>query len=113
MTMTLSKRDLLRAVAGIVALSAAGSAGAALLAPATGEVDAAGAAGIGRAWLALHPVKAKTLRAGLFPHGADETQLAHLADRIRRDFREGAIFTHKGWFLSETEARLCALISLT
>lgn len=109
---TLSKRSLLRALAGLAAVSVAGGAYAAAWTPEIAAVDPAGAAEIGRAWLALHPSDAPTLRAAVFPRGRMEETAPRLAERVRADFRNDAVFVHKGWFISETEARLCALLSL-
>jgi hypothetical protein len=36
-----------------------------------------------------------------------------LADRVRRDFRDGRIVRLRSWGLALTEARLCALVALT
>ena len=105
----LSKRGLLKALAGLAAVSVAG--GAYARTPQLAAVDAVGAAEIGRAWLALHPSNVAALRVAVFPNGSDEAG-PRLAQRVRADFRRDAIFVHKGWFLSETEARLCALIAL-
>jgi len=107
MTM-LSKRGLLQALAGIAAVSVAGVATART--PGIAAIDAAGASDIGRAWLALHPTEVATLRADLVP--SDDSPIGRLKSRAHDDYRSGRLFVHKGWFLSETEARLCALISL-
>lgn len=110
---TLNKRDLLRALAGLAAVSAAGGAQALVRTPQIAAVDAVGATAIGRAWLALHPSDSAALRADLFPPGQAEETLPRVAQRVRTDFSRGAVFAHKGWFISETEARLCALIALS
>lgn len=107
MTM-LSKRGLLQALAGIAVASAAGAAQART--PGIAAIDAAGASDIGRAWLAVHPGDAATLRADLVP--TDDSPVGRLKARVHEDYQEGRLFVHRGWFLSETEARLCALISL-
>ena len=109
----LSKRRLLQAFVGLGALSVAGVAGASVPAALSG-VDAAGAAEIGRAWLAGRAgVTARALAADLFPGGLDDAGVRALRERARDDFGRGAIFRHGGWRLSETEARLCALIALS
>ena len=41
--------------------------------------------------------------------GADVQKL--LAEQIREDFQQGRVAEVKGWFLSETEGRLCALLA--
>lgn len=109
MTAALSKRALLRTLAGLTVVSVAGVAQAKT--PALAAIDPAGAAEIGRAWLEKTPTTAAALRADLVP-ASDDTP-ARLKSRVRDDFRAGRMFVHKGWFLSETEARLCALISLS
>lgn len=109
MTAALSKRALLQTLAGLAVVSAAGIAQAKT--PAIAAIDPAGAAEIGGAWLAAHPADRATLRAELVP--ASDDAPARLKNRVRDDFRAGRIFMHKGWFLSETEAKLCALISLS
>jgi len=109
---TLSKRGLLQALAGLAAVSVAGGAYAAAWTPEIAAVDPVGAAEIGRAWLALHPSDAPALRAAVFPNGQNSETGPRLAERVHADFRRDAVFVHKGWFLSETEARICALIAL-
>lgn len=109
----LSKRRLLQAFVGLGALGVAGIAGAAGSTPLS-AVDPVGAADIGRAWLAGRTgVTARALNADLFPRGFDDAGVRALAERARNDFGKGAIFRHKGWRLSGTEARLCALIALS
>lgn len=106
-----SKRGLLRALAGLAAVSAASP----LLArtPDIAAVDAVGASLIGRAWLLARPGEdAAFLRRAVFPDGPDSETGPRLAQRVRADFADDRIFLHDGWFLSETEARLCALIAL-
>lgn len=109
----LSKRGLLQAFIGVGAVALAGTAGAAVPAPLAG-VDAAGAAEIGQAWLSARSgVTARALSADLFPRGLSDSALRGISDRVRADFARGVVFAHKGWFLSETEARICALIALS
>jgi len=108
----LSKRGLLQALAGLATLSVAGGAYAAAWTPDIAAVDPVGAAEIGRAWLALHPSDAPALRAAVFPNGQSSETGPRLAERVRTDFRRDAVFVHKGWVISETEARICALIAL-
>lgn len=109
----LSKRGLLRALAGLAAASVANGAYAAVRTPEIAAVDAIGAAEIGRAWLAARPSEdAAVLRRAVFPNGQNSETGPGLAERVRAEFRRDAVFLHKGWFLSETEARLCALIAL-
>lgn len=109
----LSKRRLLQAFVGLGALGVTGIAFAEIPTALSG-IDPAGAADIGRAWLASRTgVTARALTADLFPRGLDAAAARTLAERARNDFRRGAIFRHRGWRLSETEARLCALIALS
>lgn len=110
---TLSKRRLLQAFLGVSAVALTGAAQAAAPAPLAG-IDAAGAAQIGQAWLASRSnVTARGLGAELFPRGLTDTAVRGMAERVRADFDRGAVFAHRGWFLSETEARICALIALS
>jgi hypothetical protein len=46
------------------------------------------------------------------PIKSPETMRRRIANRVRRDFAEGAIVDVDGWLLSVTEARVYALISL-
>lgn len=109
MTATLSKRRLLQTLAGLAIASVAAPALART--PAIAAIDVVGATEIGQAWLAVHPADARSLRADLVP--ATDEAPARLKRRVRDDFGQGRMFNHKGWFLSETEARLCALIALS
>ncbi|MDO1559366.1 hypothetical protein Q0812_07985 [Brevundimonas sp. 2R-24] len=109
MSTLLSKRTLLQTLAGLAIASAAGLAQART--PAIAAIDAEGAADIGRSWLAQHPETASALRADLVPP-SDDAPL-RLRSRVRDDFRAGRMFIHRGWYLSETEARLCALITIS
>lgn len=109
---TLSKRRLLQAFVGVGAVALTGAAQAGVAAPLAG-IDAAGAGQIGQAWLsARQGVTARALSADLFPRGLTDNAVRGTSDRIRADFARGAVFAHRGWFLSETEARICALIAL-
>ncbi|MEJ6790001.1 hypothetical protein BrevBR_10655 [Brevundimonas sp. BR2-1] len=109
----LSKRRLLQAFVGLGALGVTGVAFAEVPGSLS-TVDSVGAAEIGRAWLAVRTgVTARALTADLFPRGLDDAGVRALGERARDDFRRAAIFRHKGWRLSETEARLCALIALS
>lgn len=108
----LSKRRLLLVLSGLAAVSITGVPGpGSARTPSLAAVDAVGATEIGRAWLALHPSSAADLREAVFPGGQDGASPG-LAERVRSEFDAGALFSHKGWFLSVTEARLCALIAL-
>ncbi len=108
--MMLSKRSLLQALYGLTAMTALGRADSGLArTPALAAVDAEAASKIGRAWLAINPSDAAGLRTAVFGASA---KAPDLAARVRAEYRRGAMFKHEGWFFSETEARLCALISL-
>jgi hypothetical protein len=110
---TLSKRSLLQAFLGVGAVALAGAATAAVPVVLAG-VDPVGADQIGRAWMGGRSgVTVRALTADLFPAGLDEAGLRAVAQRVRDDFSRGAMFVHRGWRLSETEARLCALIALS
>lgn len=108
----LNKRQLLSALAGLGAASAVGWASSARARDALSGVDAAGAADIGRAWLARAPETRALLERRLFPDGVSPTAVRRLGEAARADFGRGALFVHKGWRLSETEARICALLAL-
>lgn len=71
----------------------------------------ASAAAIGRAYLAVSPGEASAdrLRA-LFAPGITAEELAA---QVQTDFSIGRIVVIKGWALSLTEARACALVALT
>lgn len=79
---------------------------------------------IGRAYQAMDPVArdAKTLADALLKDVLGESKrnadtgripTKKIDDRIRRDFSENLVVTPAGWVLSRTEARQCALYSLT
>lgn len=105
-----SRRDLL---AALVALTATPT-----LARATPPEPFAGLAPdavrrIGEAWRAAHPsVTVQHLEARLFPASRGKAALPRLRDRAKADFRSGAVFTYRGWRLSDTEGALLALLSL-
>ncbi len=82
--------------------------------------DTAEAAELGRAYLARYPAEAdrSLLEAQLLEPAGGGPQdppvlRTRLRERIRRDFPDSRLFRHRGWLLSRTEARLCALASLT
>lgn len=76
---------------------------------------------VGRAYLRTAPQEADagTLLHRLRAEAPDlfAAERRHLrqaaAERLRRDFAEGRTVTVRGWLLSRTEARLCALCALT
>jgi hypothetical protein len=103
--MTPKRRDVL------LALTALG-AGAAL--PAAAQVnpaDLAAGRAIGQAYLAAHPADLVALRNDLLPGGFTPGATAQLRTRAAADFRAARVFVFKGWRLSETEARLFALLT--
>ncbi len=82
--------------------------------------DIAEAAELGRAYLARYPAEANgsLLEAYVLGPTGSERQdppglRTRLRERIRQDFTHSRLFRHRGWLLSRTEARLCALASLT
>ena len=87
--------------------------------------DRQSAIAVGQAYLAQHPEEADLDRlvGALFadkpsaqPRGSDETEEEAIrkwvAVRIEDDFRRARIAAVGGWVLAQTEARLCALVSL-
>ena len=79
------------------------------------------AAALGRAYLAepraeahaAHLAAALRRDLALAPGPLEPAALAGALDaRIRRDFEEGRVVSVRGWVLSLTEARACALVSL-
>ena len=103
----MDRRTALLALAGLAA------APGALAQP---VIDPAGARAVGQAYLDAHPGRrfdAARLKADLLPDGWNEAAAARLRARAQRDFREGWVFVHRGWRLSDTEGRLFALAALT
>lgn len=103
----LSKRELLLALAasGVLGADAAHAQGG------CASLELSAGREIGAAWRAAHPdANLAALRAELLADGACADLIAELGARARADFRSGAVFTHRGWRLSETEARLFALL---
>ena len=81
------------------------------------------AALIGKAYLIARPAEAdrdglaRSITAALessVPGGAGRTYAVRpaVSERVRADFAAGRIVRVDGWLLSETEGRLCALVSL-
>lgn len=108
----LNKRQLLSALVGMGAASAVGWAPPARARDALSGVDAASAADIGRAWLGRTSESRTALERRLFPEGVSPAAIQRLGEAARADFDRGALFVHRGWRLSETEARICALLAL-
>lgn len=110
----LARRDLLAALVALTTGSALPAlARAAAPAAPFDDLDPAAVERIGKAWLALHPdTNAKALAMSLFPGGPGAGSLADLRKRAAADFRRGAVFTHRGWRLSDTEGALFGLLTL-
>lgn len=104
--MSLSKRDVLLALAAL-------AAGAAIPAAAqTAAPDLAAGRAIGQAYLAANPnTDLAALRNDLLPNGFSQEQAPRLRARVADDFRAARVFIFKGWRISETEARLFALLA--
>ena len=104
--MSLSKRDVLLALAAL-------AAGAALPAAAqTGAPDLTAGRAIGQAYIAANPdVDLAALRNDLLPNGFSSEAEARLRGFAADDFRAARVFILKGWRISETEARLFALLT--
>ncbi|HYD88607.1 MAG TPA: hypothetical protein VEA80_14125 [Vitreimonas sp.] len=104
--MSLNKRDVLRALAAL-------TAGAAFPATAqTAAPDLSAGRAIGAAYRAANPaVDFTALRRELLPRGFSSDAAAQLRQRVAADFRAARVFMFKGWRLSETEARLFALLT--
>jgi hypothetical protein len=75
---------------------------------------------LGRHYLAAIPQEAdaprlRTLLAGALGDAQTATGALHerVHQAIRADFAAGRVVDVNGWLLSQTEARLCALLSLT
>ena len=101
-----SKRDVLLALAALAA-SAALPASAQVSAP-----DLSAGRAIGQAYLAGTPnTDLAALRHDLLPNGFDANAAPRLRARAAADFRAARVFVFKGWRLSETEARLFALLT--
>jgi len=105
-----SRRDLLAALVALAATPAL--ARAAAPEPFAG-LDADAVKRVGEAWRAAHAgVTAKQLETRLFPGGRGQAALPRLRERAMADFRKGAVFSYRGWRLSDTEGALLALLSL-
>ena len=130
MTRSLTRRDVLR---GLAALLAAAAVGARLPGPWPGPVtpirlagllsDGAAVRAVGHAYLREAPGKtspgwlAAVLHHDAFAGGdlralSDDALRARLAASVRRDYDAMRIVRVDGWVLAVTEARLCALATL-
>lgn len=104
--MSLSKRDVLLALGALAAVAALPAAAQA------NAPDLSAGRAIGQAYLAANPgADLATLRRDLLPNGFDVAAPQRLRERARADFRAARVFIFKGWRISETEARLFALLT--
>jgi hypothetical protein len=102
--MSLSKRDVLLALAAL----AAGAPAAAQ----TNAPDLTAGRAIGQAYLAANPgTDLAALRNDLLPNGFSQEAGPQLRASAAEDFRAARVFIFKGWRISETEARLFALLT--
>jgi hypothetical protein len=104
----MDRRTVLLALASL-------AAGAAAPAAALPKIDPEGARRIGQAYLDAHPGERfdrTRLQADLLPGGWSPEAAGRLRARAARDFRDGRLFVHRGWRLSDTEGRLFALAAL-
>jgi hypothetical protein len=110
----LARRDLLAALLALtVSASLPAAARAAEPTVAFDDLDRAAIERIGKAWLEQNPgTNAKALAMRLFPGGPNAGTLADLRRRAASDFRQGAVFIHRGWRLSQTEGALFGLLAL-
>ncbi|WP_419252757.1 hypothetical protein ACN2C6_14495 [Caulobacter sp. ErkDOM-YI] len=110
----LARRDLLATLLAMTAsVSLPAGAFAAAPAGAFNDLDGAAVERIGKAWLEQNPgTNAKALAIRLFPDGRNAGTLADLRRRAAGDFRQGAVFIHRGWRLSQTEGALFGLLAL-
>ena len=113
---TLARRDLLAVLVAMAAsstLPAIAKQDGAKAAPAFDDLDHDAVERIGRAWLEQNPgINTPALANRLFPGGRGSSTLAGLRQRAAQDFREGAVFVHRGWRLSNTEGALFGLLTL-
>jgi len=101
----LDRRQVLLAIAAL-------GAGAAAPAAALPQIDPEGARRIGAAYLETRRMDMAALQAELLPDGWMPAALPRLRALAAADFREGRLFIHKGWRLSDTEGCLFALAAL-
>ena len=103
----LDRRQVLFALA---AMGAFGTGSTAVAQGACTPLDLSAGRDIGAAWLASNPgADLQKLRKEILPRGLCEEALEALDARVKADFRAGAIFSYRGWRLSQTEARLFAV----
>ena len=104
--MSLSKRDVLLAITALAASAAI---------PASAQsstLDLAAGHEIGAAYRAAYPAAdLAAIRRDLLPNGFTAETAPALRNRVADDFRNARVFIFKGWRISETEARLFALLT--
>ena len=104
----LNRREIVAVLGSLAALAAA----PALAQPSAGAIDLSAGKSIGQAYLKANPkVSLAQLRRTHLPDGVRPEALTRLRARAAADFREGRVFVHEGWRLSETEAQLFALLT--
>jgi hypothetical protein len=103
-----SRRDLLAALVALAATPALARSSDAFA-----DLDPAAVRRIGEAWRKQHAkASARELTSRLFPTGRGPDALPRLRAQASADFRKGAVFSYRGWRLSDTEGALFALLSL-
>lgn len=103
-----SRRDLLAALFALAATPALARAPNAFA-----GLDPAAVRRIGEAWRKQHPnASVRELTKRLFPAGRGPDALPGLRAQAAADFRKDAVFSYRGWRLSDTEGALFALLSL-
>ena len=104
--MSLSKRDVLLALTALAVTTTLPAAAQ------SGVPDLTAGRAIGQAYLTANPgADLAALRNELLPNGFSADAAAALRTRAAADFRAARVFIFKGWRLSETEARLFALLT--
>jgi len=58
-------------------------------------------------------IMARTESKVIFPNASNRSIGSFVEEKVKDDFKSGRILVIKGWVLSQTEARQCALFSLT
>jgi hypothetical protein len=105
--MSLSRRDIMLALAALAAASAAAPSAAQ-----TPALDLSAGRSVGQAYIAANPATdLAQLRAELLPNGFSPDAAQRLRERAAADFRAARVFIFKGWRLSATEAQLFALLT--
>lgn len=103
--MSLSRRDIMLAIATL----AAGTASPAAAQIGFGDLSAGRA--IGEAYRAARPDADLSILRLELTHAFTPEAAQLLRERAAADFRAARVFVFKGWRLSETEAQLFALLT--